>query len=139
MACGTRNSRNQRAQRFVFRRRGAPVRGNTAAGVLPVTCGQGPGDSEPRRLVGLANIIGNLTNILPALRLCHIIQGQHLRIRAINPRVLEQTNNMESHGRGRQQQRPEHRQCRSIGIGPAGAGVLPRYPGSQEEGAAMGL
>lgn len=65
-------------------------------GILSVTCGQGPGDSEPRRLVGLANIIGNLTNILPALRLCHIIQGQHLRIRAINPRVLEQTNNMES-------------------------------------------
>lgn len=46
---------------------------------------------------------------------------------------------MESHGRSRQRQRPEHRQCRSIGIGPAGAGVLPRYPGSQEEGAAMGL
>lgn len=62
-------------------------------GVLPITFCQRSGDSEPRRLVGLANIIGNLTNILPALRLCHIIQGQHLRIRAINSRVLEQTNN----------------------------------------------
>lgn len=96
-------------------------------GILPITCGQGPGDCEPRRLVGLANIIGNLTNILPALRLCHIIQGQHLRIRAINPRVLEQTNNMESHGCAREQHAPQgwHRLCQS-------RGCSPQHPGQGE-------
>lgn len=86
-------SRNKRAQSFVLRRWGRTVQGSLPLGVLPITFRQRSGDSEPRRLVGLANIIGNLTNILPALRLCHIIQGQHLRIRAINSRVLEQTNN----------------------------------------------
>lgn len=100
-------------------------------GILPITCGQGPGDCEPRRLVGLANIIGNLTNILPALRLCHIIQGQHLRIRAINPRVLEQTNNMESHGCAREQHAPR------VGIGSARAGAAPpNTPGRGRDGAA---
>lgn len=132
-------------------------------GILPITCGQGPGDSEPRRLVGLANIIGNLTNILPALRLCHIIQGQHLRIRAINPRVLEQTNNMESHGCAQQQQRPEGRQrlCQGRGCCPhthswvggwgcCTRGVMggrnrqawgcnPAPPASQREGAQLGM
>lgn len=87
------------------------------------TCGQGPGDCEPRRLVGLANIIGNLTNILPALGLCHIIQGQHLRIRAINPRVLEQTNNMESQGRLCQEPRCPEGWHRS-----ASAGAAPPTP-----------
>lgn len=86
-------SRNKRAQSFVLHRWGRTVQGSLPLGVLPITFRQRSGDSEPRRLVGLANIIGNLTNILPALRLCHIIQGQHLRIRAINSRVLEQTNN----------------------------------------------
>lgn len=59
---------------------------------LPITFCHWSGDSEPRRLVSFTNIIGNLTHILPALGLCHIEQGQHLRIRAINPRMLEQTN-----------------------------------------------
>lgn len=59
---------------------------------LPITFCHRSGDSEPRRLVSFTNIIGNLTHILPALGLCHIEQGQHFRIRAINPRMLEQTN-----------------------------------------------
>lgn len=115
-------------------------------GILPITCGQGPGDSEPRRLVGLANIIGNLTNILPALRLCHIIQGQHLRIRAINPRVLEQTNNMESHGCAQQRQRPDGQQrlCRGRGCSPhthsrAGGTGLHTGGHGRKEQAGMGV
>lgn len=60
---------------------------------FPFTFSHGSGDGEPRRLVSLTNIIGNLTNILPAFSLCHIVQGQHLRIGAINSRMLEQTNN----------------------------------------------
>ena len=46
-------------------------------------------DSEPGRLVGLPYIIGDLTNILPSIRLSHIEQSQHFCIGTIYPRVLE--------------------------------------------------
>lgn len=48
-------------------------------------------DSEPGRLVGLPYIIGDLTYILPSIRLSHIEQSQHFCIGTIYPRVLEQT------------------------------------------------
>lgn len=60
-------------------------------------------DSEPGRLVGLPYIIGDLTYILPSIRLSHIEQSQHFCIGTIYPRVLEQTqeNNVTANQPGR--------------------------------------
>lgn len=54
-----------------------------------VTCGLISGDSQPGRLIGLSYIIGHFTYILSALLLSHIVEGQHLSVRAIDPRMLE--------------------------------------------------
>ena len=54
-----------------------------------VTCGPISGDSQPGRLICFSYIIGHFTYILPALLLSHIVEGQHLSIRAIDPRMLE--------------------------------------------------
>lgn len=55
-----------------------------------VTCGLWvSGDSQPGRLIGLSYIIGHFTYILSALLLSHIVEGQHLSVRAIDPRMLE--------------------------------------------------
>ena len=54
-----------------------------------VTCGLISGDSQPGRLICLSYIIGHFTYILSALLLSHIVEGQHLSIRAIDPRMLE--------------------------------------------------
>lgn len=98
MAFGTRNrAETGEPQEFGFFslpiRTDCPSKNPPKVAFFPFTFSHGSGDGEPRRLVSLTKIIGNFTNILPALSLCHIIQGQHLRIGAINSRVLEQTNN----------------------------------------------
>lgn len=54
-----------------------------------VTCRFISGDSQPGRLIGLSYIIGHFTYILSALLLSHIVEGQHLSVRAIDPRMLE--------------------------------------------------
>lgn len=48
-----------------------------------------PDDGQPGRLIGLSYIIGHFTYILPALLLSDIVEGQHLSVRAIDPRVLQ--------------------------------------------------
>lgn len=54
-----------------------------------VTCGLISGDSQPGRLIGLSYIIGHFTCILSALLLSHIVEGQYLSVRAIDPRMLK--------------------------------------------------
>lgn len=56
---------------------------------IVVTCGIISDDSQPGRLIGLSYIIGHFTYILSALLLSHIVEGQDLSIRAIDPRMLE--------------------------------------------------
>lgn len=56
---------------------------------MAVTCGFIADDSQPGRLIGLSYIIGHFTYILPALLLSHIVEGQHLSVRAIDPRMLQ--------------------------------------------------
>lgn len=56
---------------------------------MVVTCGIISDDSQPGWLIGLSYIIGHFTYILSALLLSHIVEGQHLSVRAIDPRMLE--------------------------------------------------
>lgn len=56
--------------------------------VAVVTCGLVSGDRQPGRLIGLSYIIGHFTYILAALLLSHVVEGQHLSVRAIDPRML---------------------------------------------------
>ena len=65
--------------------------------VVAVTCGCIADDRQPGRLIGLSYIIGHFTNILPALLLRHIVEGQHLSVRAIDPRVLQIKTGQQTH------------------------------------------
>lgn len=48
-------------------------------------------DSEPARLVGLSYIIGDFTGILSGIVLRHVVEGEHLHVRAVNARTLQST------------------------------------------------
>lgn len=48
-------------------------------------------DSEPTRLVGLSYIIGDFTGILSGIVLRHVVEGEHLHVRAVNARTLQST------------------------------------------------
>lgn len=66
-----------------------------------VTCGFISGDSQPGWLIGCSYIIGHFTYILSALLLCHIVEVQHLSVRAIDPKMLETKTNYVQHRRKR--------------------------------------
>lgn len=78
---------------------GAPVASWEVVVVVAVTCGCIADDSQPGRLIGLPYIIGHFTYILPALLLRHIVEGQHLSVRAIDPRVLQIKTRQVQHSR----------------------------------------
>lgn len=40
-------------------------------------------DIQPARLAGLAYIIGDFTDILSSIVLCHVVEGEDLHVRAV--------------------------------------------------------